>query len=173
MAAPTALHTHVDPAASGAADQFEVLLEDLNAVSGEVEVLPPRQADAARLVRLGKLEEAFAIISECVAAWQRIQVSLAHAATAVGRPVEQLAALALSPPDAPPEDNPLGTLAASLQALKLSVQSRDWVGLADTLEYDLGDLARRWSAALLQPDPAPAAPSPIDPNASGAPRARS
>ncbi len=137
---------------------FAVVAGALHKVASRMEDVRSKQCEAAKLVRLGRMDEAFPIMSACLGIWQEVQTSLTTAADAVGQPVERLAELVLTPAGQPGR-GPLVELATSLHRVKQTVQTRDWVGLADALEYDLDDLAQRWRAALLQPDEAEGTPS--------------
>lgn len=130
---------------------FDVVAEALHRVAARVEDAGPKQAEAARLIRVGEMNAAFPVMSECIGLWQEVQAALGAAASAIGQPVERLAELVLTPTGEAARA-PLTELAGALQSVKRAVEGRDWVGLADALEYDLGDLARRWRAALVQSD---------------------
>jgi hypothetical protein len=135
----------------GSSQAFDAVAAGLHRAAGGVDLATHRQAEAARLIRLGRMDEAFTQIAECLGLWQDVQASLAAAAAAINQPVERLAALVLtSAPDAAAD--PIADLTAALNEVKKAVKARDWVGLADALEYDLGELAQRWRSALLQPD---------------------
>lgn len=136
---------------SSSSHAFDLVAAALQQVAACMDEACPKQVEAARLIRLGRMDEAFPLMSECVGLWQKVQGSLAAAAGAIGQPVGHLAALVLTPAGEEPRD-PLVDLATPLHAIKRAVQGRDWVGLADALEYDLGELAQRWRSALLQPD---------------------
>jgi hypothetical protein len=135
---------------------FDVVAGALHRVAERVEDAGPKHAEAARLIRLGEMNAAFPVMSECIGLWQEVQAALGAAASAIGQPVERLAELVLTPTGGAARA-PLTELAGALQSVKRSVEGRDWVGLADALEYDLGDLARRWRAALVQSDETEAA----------------
>lgn len=148
------------PSAPSAA--FDAVAAALQRVAAGVEALLPKQAEAARQIRIGQMGTAFPLVSECLASWQEVQTCLAALAKAIEQPVHPVAALLLCMPRAEgAHGDPLAELASNLNALKQTIQARDWIGLADALEYDLGDLAQRWRDALIQPDEAgaPAAPS--------------
>jgi hypothetical protein len=140
------------PADSGTSSQaFDAVAAALQRAAAAVEAVAPRQSEAARLVRIGKMEAAFAEVAACISLWQDVRAAFAAAGAAIGQPVERLAALVLAPPGQDPGD-PVGELSRALEQVKAAVHARDWVGLADAFEYDLGDLAQRWRSSLLQPD---------------------
>lgn len=134
---------------------FDAVAAALHRVTARLDDACPKQTEAARLIRIGQLQEALPLISECVSHWQDVQASLVSASAAIGQRVEDLAGLLLPGAGEGGQGAPGGAiaeLAALLEGLKRFVQARDWVGLADAMEYDLTDLAQRWRAALLQPD---------------------
>jgi hypothetical protein len=137
------------PAFSG--HTFDVVAGALHRVAARVDEAGPKQAEAARLIRLGEMNAAFPVMSECIGLWQEVQGALAAAATAIGQPVERLAELVLTPTGEAARA-PLTELAGALQCIKRAVEGRDWIGLADALEYDLGELAQRWRTALVLAD---------------------
>jgi hypothetical protein len=139
------------PGLSASSHAFDMVAAALHRAASSMQSLGPRQSEAARLLRLGQMEPAFAEVAACVGLWQDVRGALDAAGAAIGQPVERLAALVLTP-SGTSAGNPVAELTRALEQLKASVQGRDWIGLADALEYDLGDLAHRWRTALLQPD---------------------
>lgn len=145
-----AIHIDRSPLTSSS-QAFDAVAAALHAAATSVAAAQPLQAESARLIRLGRMNDALPTITECLSLWQDVQRSLTAAGAAIGQPVEKLAALVLTPSGSPAGD-PVGELKRTLQTISRTVQDRDWIGLADAFEYDLGDLAQRWRAALLQPD---------------------
>lgn len=136
---------------SGSSQAFDAVAAALQRAATAIEQVAPRQIEAARLVRIGQMEPAFAEVSACISLWQDVRGALAAAAGAINQPVERLAALVLTTPGDEAGD-PVGDLTKALESVKGAVHARDWVGLADAFEYDLGELAQRWRDALLQPE---------------------
>ncbi len=149
--APGQLSGAVEGRFTPSSQAFDIVAGALHRVAACLEEIGPKQNEAARLIRIGRLDDAFPQMAACVGMWQEVQSLLAAAADAVGQPVERLAGLVLTT-TGEPEANPLTELAAALLSIKRTVQGRDWVGLSDALEYDLGELAQRWRSALVQPD---------------------
>lgn len=101
-----------------------------------------RHRSAAEMLQVGQITEAAGVIGETLAVWEAT-------ARAVG---EGPALLRLDLRDVPASidgkpvdlDAAVGELLARLEDVRASMAAEDWAGLADTLAFDLAELADEW-----------------------------
>jgi len=116
-------------------------LGQVAAVLGEARDL---QEQAAGLLRSDQPSDALEQVREAVGVWQQAQASVMHSAQLPGL---ELAGMTLEGEPAP---RVIEQLADQLRELREQLHAGDWLGLADTLEYDLTESAERWTRLIAE-----------------------
>jgi hypothetical protein len=100
------------------------------------------QGDAAGALMAGKVEEAFASLTEVISVWESVRRVVEQGPALVGVQAEELC-----PPgtDFAARTMQLGT---ALSAMKGSMVAQDWAGLADLLQVEMDEQAGVWTELL-------------------------
>jgi hypothetical protein len=99
------------------------------------------QQSAAGMIQAGQVTQAMDKLAEALSIWSSVQQALVLGAPAAGINLEtELAAIG--------REQALSQLNQHLKAIRDALQTRDPVGLADTLLYDLPDVVSQWRSLL-------------------------
>jgi hypothetical protein len=113
-------------------------------VADAIEAAAADQLEAARLIQIGRLDEAMSRLSAVLGAWEGVNRAVSHGAALLGL---DAAELCVGDPPAP-ISGAVAELSAQLAQIKRCLEHRDWVGLSDVLAYDMEDSPRRWRDLL-------------------------
>ena len=114
-------------------------LEDAAAALADADRL---QRESARLIQSDRLPEAMPQLGEALSVWQSVQEALVKSTQAVGLDLD-----AVRLGEGTVADD-LERLAGDLRTLRRALETRDPVGLADTLLYDLPEVVLQWQENL-------------------------
>lgn len=135
--------------------------------------------NAIGTIHAGGIGEALRLINEISQRWQEVRVAVDQSALILGVSVGSLLTprpnaagagmVHASSPTTHRDADAAGTetLAACLAEVARCVRDSDWSGLADVLEYDLGDETAEWCERLIRASAALASGEPMTEHADG------
>jgi len=124
------------------ADPAQVARDVLEEVDHQLVTARTHSDDAVKLLRQGVYNEALKRLSTCFGAWSMARDSLDK--------VSRLMKIDLNTMqyDGSSMGEVVQNFADQLTRIREALESRDYVMLADTLNYDMQPVARRWSGAI-------------------------
>ncbi len=96
------------------------------------------QAHAAELLRDDEQGPALDHVRTALGVWSQVQESVLHSAQLLGLSLDSVEVDGRTAPEL------VTQLAELLHLVREQIESADWLGLADTLEYDLAEHAGQW-----------------------------
>lgn len=100
------------------------------------------QQQAAELLQADRNLEALQHVRQALGVWQQTQQSVLHSAQLLGIQLDNLIV----------QDQPVGTLVTALtdhlMRVRQQLLAKDWLGLADTLSYEMNDAVTTWTAVI-------------------------
>lgn len=124
------------------ADTNALLIETTETAIDSIELLKTDQEAGVQQIRAGDLEDSMQTLRSIMEGW-----------TAMRDIVDQITQIANMELSTLKVDDQLGSeivdsLSKSLAEVRETLQNEDWSSLGDVIEYDLGELATKWSALL-------------------------
>lgn len=126
------------------ADPRTLAQETLGQVAAVLGDVRDVQEKAAGLLRSDQPGDALEQVREAVGVWQQAQASVMHSAQLLGLDLDGMTLEGESAPAV------IEQLADQLKALREQLNAGDWLGLADTLEYELTEAAERWTQLIAE-----------------------
>lgn len=126
------------------ADPRELTQQTLGQVAAVLGDIRDLQEEAAGLLRSDNPGEALEHVREAVGVWQQAQASVMHSAQLLGLDLDGMTVDGQSVPEV------IEHLADRLKELREQLSAGDWLGLADTLEYDLTEAAEQWTQLIAE-----------------------
>ena len=126
------------------ADPADMVVRVLREASDAARQVGVEQVEVAEHLHGGRHDEARESLERVVLIWQAITQAVARASDLLGM---RLADEDLG--DGVTLESALNSLKGDLQAVISTLSSEDWSGLADAVEYDLADHAKRWEELLM------------------------
>ncbi|HEX2971427.1 MAG TPA: hypothetical protein VHP11_03790 [Tepidisphaeraceae bacterium] len=124
------------------ANPHTLAIDVLNEVACQIRESDPLKDEAAELLQKNQPSRAMEKLSGCLRIWQDAQEAI----------VKTLELLRLNPrtitADGVPLEQMLSEFAAKLRQIKLALEQRDFVLLADVLLYEMADTSSQWLSAL-------------------------
>lgn len=118
------------------------LAETAHAAKDSLELIRADQKAAAERIRTGEMEDAMTTLQGVMEGWQAVRDVVDQVAQLAGVELGSLQA------DEKSGDELIAALGASLTELRDTLKNEDWASLGDVVEYDLDELAAKWSALL-------------------------
>ncbi len=97
----------------------------------------------AEQIAMGNSSAAMELLNECFTVWNTAEQSLARASQAIG--LDLNAAVG----EAPPPAEMIEALRVQLDEIRKSLEARDFVAIADQVEYDMADVTDGWQRTLV------------------------
>jgi hypothetical protein len=118
------------------------LTETAHAAKDSLELIRADQKAAAERLRTGEMEDAMQTLQGVMEGWQAVRDVVDQ--------VAQLASIDLGSLQAGDTkgDELIASLGASLTEVRDTLKGEDWASLGDAVEYDLDELAAKWSTLL-------------------------
>lgn len=124
------------------AEPFELARQTLLDVKEALAGVKDDQQRAAELLQEDKPAEALNAIRAALGVWQQAQQTVLQAGRLIGVDLDAFEV------DGQPVHAIVEALADQLKQVRDQLTANDWVGLADTLAYELDETAATWSAML-------------------------
>ncbi len=102
----------------------------------------PIREQAGEMLAAGQTARAMEMLGSCFAVWSQVQESMSRSVELLGLDLDQLQV------DGKPASQMLDEFAQRLREVKEALENRDYVTLADILQYELQDTTERWQALL-------------------------
>ena len=124
------------------ADPYELARQTLLEVQDQLTNARDAQQRAAAKLQADNASDAMDDIRQAMAIWQVAQDSLLKSAQLLGIPLDDLES------DGRSASQIITLLAGRLAQMGEQLAARDWLGLADTLGYELDETVGQWSAMI-------------------------
>lgn len=122
-------------------DLAQQALEDVGEMLGQVRALQQRAAEA---MQADEPTDALDQVSQALDIWRHAQLSVQQSARLLQLPLDQMTV------NERPVPHIINDLAGQLTQVRDQVGNADWLGLADTLGYEMDQTAETWSAMLTE-----------------------
>lgn len=126
------------------ADPRALTQETLGQVASALNAVRDEQEQAAALYRSDQANEATEHAREALGVWQQAQATVMHAAQLLQLDLDRMTVGDQTVPAL------IEGLVEQLRAFREQLQAGDWLGVADTLEFELADAAERWSLLIAE-----------------------
>jgi hypothetical protein len=121
------------------ADPIELCTMTLTQVKSALEHNRSIARHAAELLSADEPGQAMDLIRQCLTVWQQAEQAVRTSAQVAGVSLDEITIDGAEPiPD----------LARKLQQVREQLQSSDWVGLSDTLAFELDDSVNQWTQLI-------------------------
>lgn len=124
------------------ADPAELCLDALRDVRGRLAQAREAQQQAAQKLQADQADAALQDVAAALTAWQQSQQAVAQSAQLLNITLEQLSV------GERPVPQIIEELADRLTATREQLVGGDWLGLADSLAYEMDEAAEEWDALL-------------------------
>jgi len=124
------------------ADTKELVIDTINTAIDSVELLKADQSAGAKQIRSGDLSDAMHTMRSIMEGWQAVRDIADQVAQLTQTDIPSLKI----GPDQGSEI--VESLSKTLSEVRETLQNEDWSSLGDIIEYDLDELATKWSALL-------------------------
>lgn len=138
------------------ADTQSMVNESIETAIDSIELLKADQAQGAQQIRSGELGDAMESLRAVLEGWQAIRDMADQIAQITNIDIQTLQV------GDEPGSQIVESLSKALSEVRETLQNEDWSSLGDVIEYDLEELATKWSAlltALLKSDQSSNAPA--------------
>jgi hypothetical protein len=99
---------------------------------------------AGEMLSSGQTARAMELLGNCFGVWSQVQESMSRSVDLLGLDLSRMQI------EGKKADQLLNEFAAQLRTVKDALENRDYVQLADILQYELQDVAPRWQSLLDQ-----------------------
>jgi hypothetical protein len=124
------------------ADRKELSLTTLGKLAALIEWLTPQHKDVAALFERGDTQKALDRLGEILSAWQQIQIAYGNLAKMLDISLTELPVHELH------GEAVLNEFCRQLSEIQAALQGRDFVLLADILQYEMDGAVANWMALL-------------------------
>jgi hypothetical protein len=124
------------------ADQKQLALTMLGKLHALIQWLAPQHAATAQLLEKGQIPQALEKLAGLLSAWQQIQTSYTSLLTLLHLGLEDLPVRDLT------ADTLMSEFRNQLLELQTALQNKDYVLLADILQYEMDGVVANWTALL-------------------------
>jgi len=124
------------------ADTNELVIETAQTAIDSIDLLKADQEEGAKLIRAGDITDSMETLRSVLEGWQAVRDIVDQIAqlTEIDIPTLQVGHEKGS--------EIIESLSKSLAEVRETLQNEDWSSLGDVIEYDLNELAVKWSALL-------------------------